>query len=192
MFKKQKGFGAAAVIGVIALLAVVGAVIASSMTSSSGKTDKSENKLLAAAVLMQSAQIKDAMQVLKAQNPDIASFSDITLDSAARAVDIVTFAVTVGLYNSIDGTMDEIKVPAQAVSVDQPWAVRTAGTVVLAGTAADDTLLKIDDVMPDVCLAINDSLRIPTTAGARSAATTVSTVFCDEDTNTFYQLVEIN
>lgn len=194
MITKQKGFGAAAVVVAIALLALLGAVIARSMTSPISNTSKSENKLLAAAVLMQSAKIKDAVNILITQNDKILDGSYIRPNTDDLSQDGFGDWY-VGLYNTQNGTMDEIKPPAKAVSADTSWdfTVSTPVTQVSPDTimASDSSYVILNNVMPNVCVAINDALRLPTTPGARARITTTSGVFCDEDNNIFYNTNEI-
>ena len=182
---KQRGFGAAAVIGIIALLAILGSFIASSMSSSATKTDKSEHKLLATSLMVQAGTIKDALFVLKQTDPDIKSVQNITLDGAAKQT--ATLPATVGLFNSADGASEFINPPPQAFPAGaRSWVMNTDNAL----TATGSTYISVGALLPQVCVAINDALEVP--SGERAVGSTDRTAFCDETADTFYRIVQFN
>lgn len=172
--KNQAGIGIGAIIGIVALLAVLGAVIASSLGGGSSNTSSEQDKLNASAILMQSGSIKDGIDLLVAKNREV-TVDDITLTSNW------TSGTEYGLYNALNGTLEYI-VPAKGAfttaSTNFKWQKVDAadtGARDFDGNAVNDVAVKVETLTDPVCSAINDALGLGDTI---TPTTTDRTAFC--------------
>lgn len=169
LLRNDRGIGVGAIIGIVALLAVLGAVIASSFGGGSSNTASEQDKLNASAILMQSGSLKDGTDLLIAQNSE-ADVSEINLDSTWNPG-----GNAYGIFNATNGTVEYTVPPKAALT-----AASTAEWTILADTAAtpidfdgngnNDFAIQVQTVVDPVCEAINEALGLgatltPTTTG---------------------------
>lgn len=165
--KNQAGIGIGAIIGIVALLAVLGAVIASSLGGGSNNTSSEQDKLNASAILMQSGSLKDGMDLLVAKERE-ATYGTIILDFTATAPNFA-------LYHPTDGTLEYLVPPKAAFSAGTAEWVKDA-TRDLNGDAKADIAVKVSTLATPVCSAINEALGLTYTS---TPITTGRTAFCD-------------
>lgn len=184
MKKNQQGFALGVIIGIVGLLAVLGAVVVNSLGGGSNNTATEQDKLNASAIMMQSGSIKDAMDLLVAQQR--ADYEDIQLNSTWNPG-----TDAYGLYNAPNGTLEYVVPPKAAFTAASTaeWTLtdhNAVGAVDFDGNGTNDGFISVQTLNTPVCEAINDALGLGATA---TPTTTGRTGYCTS--GVYYKAVEI-
>lgn len=168
-WKNDKGIGIGAIIGIVALLAVLGAVIAQSLGGGSSNTSSEQDKLNASAMLMQSGSLKDGIDLLVAKYRD-ADYDEVELSSNWNPA-----GDTYGVFNAANGTVEYLVPPKAAFipAATGDWELIDPAHLDAQdfdGNTNNDLAIRAVDLNDSVCIAINDALGLdanltPTTTG---------------------------
>lgn len=186
LMKNQKGIGIGAIIGIVALLAVLGAVIASSLGGGSNNTASEQDKLNASSILMQSGSLKDGADLLIAKYRE-AAYDDISLTSNWVTT---SGSEDFGLYNAGNGTLEYLVPPKAAFTSASTaeWALvdATTSTIDFGGSASTDSYFKAETLTDPVCKAINVALGLEDSV---TPTTTGRTAYCDS--GVYYKTLQV-
>lgn len=184
--KNQKGIGIGAIIGIVALLAVLGAVIASSLGGGSNNTASEQDKLNASSILMQSGSLKDGADLL------IAKYREAAYDDISLTTNWVTTSGSedFGLYNAGNGTLEYLVPPKAAFTSASTaeWVVVDAATSTInfGGSASTDSYFKVETLTDPVCQAINVALGLEDSV---TPTTTGRTAYCES--GVYYKTLQV-
>lgn len=178
----RKGLAIGAVLGMVALLAVLGAVLAANMGSSdNAKSTTQQSKLYAGAILMQAGTIKDGMDLMQA-NTSLTDLDQITFDAEDGT----------GLYGT-SGTLESSKIPVNALASKNPddavWEYIPSdaglGAKNFAGSANNDGYIRTKTELSDeVCAQINILL-------GQDDSTDGATAYCHTGGKKFFKAVNV-
>lgn len=184
--KNQKGIGIGAIIGIVALLAVLGAVIASSLGGGSNNTASEQDKLNASSILMQSGSLKDGADLL------IAKYREAAYDDISLTTNWVTTSGSedFGLYNAGNGTLEYLVPPKAAFTSASTaeWSVVDAATSTInfGGSASTDSYFTVQTLTDPVCKAINVALGLEDSV---TPTTTGRTAYCES--GVYYKTLQV-
>ena len=160
--RRNGGFGVAAVIGVIGLLAVLGVFISSSFAGSASRTEKSEAKLIAQEMIRQATSIKDSINTLVKEDPEI-GYPSVRLSTQPKG--LVGITMMIGLYHPTDGNMEPVQSPRSAYVNPGLAYTYWAYQFYLANTFGTPSYtLVTSGIKLDVCEAINGIMNVPDAA----------------------------
>lgn len=186
----QEGIGIGAIIGIVALLAVLGAVIASSLGGGSNNTASEQDKLNASAILMQSGSLKDGADLLVAKYRN-ADYSEIELTTAWD--DVYNGTGQYGIFNGANGTLEYLVPPKDAfiTSATAEWELvdATTSTLDFGGSTSTDSHFKTGELVDSVCIAINAALGLGETSSPAASDTSGRTAYCSS--GTYYKALNV-
>lgn len=158
---RQNGIAVGMLLGIVALVAIIGIVVAGSLKSDENSVlSDATNKLYAGAVMNQAGDLKTGMNMIVAGGTGLVGVTkaNITLDSAAYN----PLTGTVGLFNAANGGAEFVSVN-NVILTDSTttWlysAEAGTSTVDFDGNGTNDDMLYLKNIKTEICNAINSAL----------------------------------